>query len=110
VLEKVLGVGVVRSCPYLVTKHSQVGVNADEISCPLHRPTTCACRPDALSHWFGKVLPCLGVKLSFRGVAALTGPHVMTIRLGPRALRQMTPGLITPCGVVLSLHHPYLVV
>jgi hypothetical protein len=30
VLEKVLGVGAMRSCPYLVVKPSQVGVDADE--------------------------------------------------------------------------------
>jgi hypothetical protein len=41
VLEKVLAVGGVRSCPYLVTKSSQVGIDADKISFLLHRPTTC---------------------------------------------------------------------
>jgi hypothetical protein len=107
VLEKVLRVNVASNCPYLVAKPSQVRVDADWISCPLRRPTACACRTDALSLWFGKVLPCLVAKPSFGGVAALTGPHAMTVRLGPRALEPMPPGLITPCGVVLSLHHPY---
>jgi hypothetical protein len=59
--------------------------------------------------WFGKVLPCLVVKPSFGGVAILTGPNVVIVRLGPRSLGPMSPGLITPCGLVLSLHHPYKV-
>jgi hypothetical protein len=75
--------------------------------CLLRCPTAYGCQPDALSLWFGKVLPCLVAKPSFRGVAALTGPQATTIRLGRRALGPMLPGLITPCGVVLSLHHPY---
>jgi hypothetical protein len=106
-LKKVLGVSAVRSCPYLIAKPSQVGVDADRISCPLHRPTAYGCWPDALSLWFGKVLPCLVAKPSFGGVAALTSPHVATVRLGPRALGPMSHGLITTCGLVLSLHHPY---
>jgi hypothetical protein len=44
VLEKVLGVGAVRSCPYLVAKSSQVGVDVDRISYPLSHPTACGCR------------------------------------------------------------------
>jgi hypothetical protein len=107
VLEKVLGVGVVRSCPYLVAKPSQVGVDADRISYPLRHSIGYGCRSDALSLWFRKVLPYLVAKPSFGGGTALTGPHVMTVRLGPRALALMTPGLITPSGVVLSLHHAY---
>jgi hypothetical protein len=107
VLEKVLRVGAVRSCPCLIAKPSQVGVNVHGISCPLQHPTTCGCWPDVLSLWFRKVLPCLVAKPSFGGVAALTGPHAATAKLGPRALGLMPPGLITPCEVVLSLHHPY---
>jgi hypothetical protein len=107
VLEKVLGVGDVRCCPYLVAKPSQVGVDTDRISYPLCHPTAYACRHDALSLWFGKVLPCLVAKPSFGGVAILTGPYATTIRLGPRALGPMSSSLITPCGVLLSLHHPY---
>jgi hypothetical protein len=64
VLEKVLGVGAVRSSPYLVAKHSQVGVDAHGISCPLCHPTACGCQPDVLSLWFGKVLPSLVAKPS----------------------------------------------
>jgi hypothetical protein len=63
-----------------------------------------------VSLWLGRVLPFLVAKPSFGGVTALIGPHAMTVRLGPRALGPMLPGLITPCGVVLSLHHPYPVV
>jgi hypothetical protein len=37
-LEKVLGVGVVRSRPYLVAKPSQVGFDVDGTPCPLHHP------------------------------------------------------------------------
>jgi hypothetical protein len=105
--EKVLGVGAVRSCPYLVAKPSQMRVDADGTSYPLCCPTAYGCQLHALSLWFGKVLPCLVAKPSFRGVAVLTGPHVVVVRLGPRALGLMPPGLITPCGVVLSLHHHY---
>jgi hypothetical protein len=97
----------VRSYPYLAAKPSQVGVDADRISCPLCCPTACGCRPDALSLWFRKVLPCLVAKPSFGAVAALMGPHVVTVRLGPRAPGPMPPGLITPCGVVLSLHQAF---
>jgi hypothetical protein len=107
VLDKVLGVGAMRSCPYLVAKPSQEGVDADGMSCPLRCPTACGCRPDVLSLWFRKDLPCFVVKPSFGGITALAGPHVATVRLGPRAHGPMPPGLITPCGVVLSLHHPY---
>jgi hypothetical protein len=96
-----------RSCPYLDAKPSQVGDVADEISCPLHCPIACGCWSDKLSLWFGKVLPCLVAKPSVGGVAALMGPHAATVKLGPRALGPMLPGLITPCGVVLSSHHPY---
>jgi hypothetical protein len=110
VLEKVLGVSAMKSCPYLVAKPSHVGVDADGISCPMRHPTPCGCWPDALSLLFRKVLPCLVARPSFRGVAALTGPHATTVKLGPRALGPMPPGLITPCGVVLSSHHPYPVV
>jgi hypothetical protein len=106
-LEKVLGVSAMRSCPYLVTKSSQVAVDADGISYLLCPPTTCGCWPDALSLWFRKVLPFLATKPSFGGVAALTDSHATTVRLGPRALGPMLPGLITPCGVVLSSHCPY---
>jgi hypothetical protein len=62
VLEIVLGIGAVRSCTYLVAKPSQVGVDANGMSCPLRRPTGCGCQPDALSLRFGKVLPCLVAK------------------------------------------------
>jgi hypothetical protein len=110
VLEKVLGVGDMRRCPYLVAKPFQVGVDANRISYLLRPPTACGCWPDALILWLGKVLPCLVVKPSFGGVATLMGPHAVTVRLGPRALGPMPPGLITPCGVVLSSHHPYPVV
>jgi hypothetical protein len=105
--KKVLWVGVVRSCACLVAKPSQVGVDADGISCPQYRCTACGCQPDALCLWFRKVFPCLVAKPSFVGVTALTGPHVMTVRLEHRALGLMPPDLITPCGVVLSLHQPY---
>jgi hypothetical protein len=94
----------------LVAKPFQVGVDVDGISCPLRHPTACGCWPDALSLWFRKVLPCLVAKPSFGGVTVLMGPHAMTVRPGPRALGPMLPGLITPCGVVLSSHHPYPVV
>jgi hypothetical protein len=107
VLENVLGVGAGRSCPYLVAKPSQVGVDVEEISCPLRRFTACGCWPDALSLWFGKVLHCMVSKPCFGGIAALTGPHAMTVKLGLRALGPMSPGLITTCGLVLSSHHPY---
>jgi hypothetical protein len=93
VLEKVLGVGVVRSCPYLVTKPSQVGVDADGISFPLHCPTAYGCRPDALSFWFKKVLPCLVAKPSLGGIDVLTGPHAATVRMGPRAPGPMPPSV-----------------
>jgi hypothetical protein len=53
VLKKVLGVGAMRSCPYLVAKPSKVGVDADGISYPLHHPTACGCWPDVLRLWFG---------------------------------------------------------
>jgi hypothetical protein len=43
VLDKVLGVGAVRSYPYLVAKLSQVGVDVDGISYPLCCPTACGC-------------------------------------------------------------------
>jgi hypothetical protein len=109
VLEKVHFVSAVRSCPYLVTKSFQMGVDAVRISCLLRRPSTYGCQPDALSLWFEKVLPCLVTKPSFAGVTALMDPHATTVRLGPRAVGPMPPGLITPCGVVLSSHHPYLV-
>jgi hypothetical protein len=109
VLEKVLGVGALRSCAYLVAKPSQVEVDADEKSYPLCHLTACGCRPDALSLWFMNVLTFLVAKPSFGGLAALTGPYAVTVRLGPRALRPMAPSLITPCEVVLSSHHPYLV-
>jgi hypothetical protein len=56
-----------------------------------------------------KVLPCLVAKPSSGVVAALTGQNATTVRLGPRALGPMPPGLITPCWVVLSLDHPYSV-
>jgi hypothetical protein len=110
VLKKVLGVGVARSCPYLVAKSSQVAVDADGISYPLCYPTACGCQPNELTLWFRKVLPCLVAKPSFGGVAALMGSHPVTVMLGPRALGPMPPGLITLWGVVLSLHHPYPVV
>jgi hypothetical protein len=106
-LEKVLIVSAVRSCLYLVAKPSHVGVDADGISYPLHHPTTYGCWPDALSLWFGKVLPCLVAKPSIGGITALMGPHAVTVSLGPRALGSMLLGLITPCGVVLSSHHLY---
>jgi hypothetical protein len=108
-LEKILGVGAMMSYPYLVAKPFQVGVDADGASYPRRRPTVCGCRPDALSLWFGKVLPCLVAKPSSGVVAALTGQNVTTVRLEPRALGPMPPGLITPCWVVLSLDHPYSV-
>jgi hypothetical protein len=38
VVDKVLGVSVVSSGPFLVTKPPQVGVDVDGISCPLHCP------------------------------------------------------------------------
>jgi hypothetical protein len=65
VLKNVLGVGAVRRCPYLVAKPSQVRIDEDEISCPLHHPTACGCQPDAMSLWFVKVLPYLVAKLFF---------------------------------------------
>jgi hypothetical protein len=40
-LKNVLRAGAVRSWPYLIAKSSQVGVNVDRISCPLHCPITC---------------------------------------------------------------------
>jgi hypothetical protein len=82
-LEKVLRVGVVRSYPYLIAKSSHVGVDANGTSYPLRHPTACGCWPDALSLWFGKVLPCFIAKPSFGGVTTLTSPHAATIRLGP---------------------------
>jgi hypothetical protein len=47
VLEKVLEVGAMRSCPYLVAKPSQVGVEVDGISYPLCCPTAYGCRSGA---------------------------------------------------------------
>jgi hypothetical protein len=88
----------------MVAKHSHVRVHADGISCPLRSPTTCGCFPDAMSVWFGKVLPWLVSMPSFVGVAALMAPQC---GVGPRTLGPMPPGLITPCGVVLSSYHPY---
>jgi hypothetical protein len=94
----------------LFTKSSQVGVDANRISCLLCHPIVFGCQHDELSLWFGKVLPCLVAKPSFGGVAALTDPHAMTVRQGPKALGSMSPSQITPCGVVLSSHHPYPIV
>jgi hypothetical protein len=45
--EKVLGVSAVMSWPYLSVKPSQVGVDVDRTSCPLHRPTAGGCRTGA---------------------------------------------------------------
>jgi hypothetical protein len=45
-LEKVLGVGAVRSWPYLIVKSPEVGVDVDGISCPLCRPIACRFHPD----------------------------------------------------------------
>jgi hypothetical protein len=42
-LEIVLGDGVVRRWLYLAAKPPQVGIDADELSCPLHRPSACGC-------------------------------------------------------------------
>jgi hypothetical protein len=67
------------SCHYLVTKPSLVGVDADRISCFLRHPTAWGCRLDALSLWFGKLLPCLVAKPSFGGVTTLLDPHAATI-------------------------------
>jgi hypothetical protein len=47
VLEKVLGVGAMRSWPYLTTKSSQLGVDVDGISYPLRRPIACRFWPGA---------------------------------------------------------------
>jgi hypothetical protein len=56
---------------------------------------------------FGKVPPSLAPKLFLGEVTALRGLHAMTVRLGPRALGPTLPGLVTLCGVVPSLVHPY---
>jgi hypothetical protein len=85
-LKKVLGVGAMRRCPNLVNKSSHVGVDAVRLSYLLHCPTACGCRFDALSLWFGKVLPCLVAEPSFGGVTALTDPHDMTVGLGAEPL------------------------
>jgi hypothetical protein len=58
-LEKVIGVGVVRRWLYLDAKPPQVGVDADGLSCPLHRPNACGCQPGVQSSWFEIVLPYL---------------------------------------------------
>jgi hypothetical protein len=74
---------------------SLVEVDVDRTSCLLCCPTAGVSWPSAQSLWFGKVLPCLVAKPFLGGVNALTGPHVMTVRLGPRALGPMLFGLIT---------------
>jgi hypothetical protein len=43
-LEKVLGVDVVRHWLYLADKPSHIGVDEDGLSFPLHRPTVCSHR------------------------------------------------------------------
>jgi hypothetical protein len=73
VLEKVLGVSAMRSCPYLGVKPSQLEADVDRISYPLRHPTACGCRPNALRLWFGNIHPCLVAKPFFGGVTALTG-------------------------------------
>jgi hypothetical protein len=93
-LEKALGVGALRSWPYLVAKPSEVGDWGDEPACPPRRPTSCGCQSGEQSPWFRKVLPCLVSKPLFRGVAALWA--------------RMPPGLTTPCGEGLDSYRPYL--
>jgi hypothetical protein len=105
-LEKVLGVSAVRSGPYLVAIPSHVGVDVDRIAYPLCYPPPVGVGL-VYSLWFWKVLLGLVAKALFGGVAALMGPHAVTIRLGPGALGPTLSGLIAPCGAVLSSDHPY---
>jgi hypothetical protein len=42
------------------------------------------------------------------GASAQVGPHAMTVRLGPRALGQAPPCLITSRGMVQDSHHHFL--
>jgi hypothetical protein len=68
VLEKVLGIGAVRSWPYLIAKHSQVQVEVDGISCPLRCPTTLdvglTCRVLGSGRFFLTSLPSLSLEES----------------------------------------------
>jgi hypothetical protein len=41
-LEKVLGVSVVRRCIYFAAKPPHVGVDVDGLAYPLHRPMACS--------------------------------------------------------------------
>jgi hypothetical protein len=98
-----------RSSEELVLLDNQAfssGVDVDGTSCLLRRPTAGGCQPSAQSLWFGKVLPCLVAK-PFLGVTALMGPHATMFRSGPRVVGPTLSGLITPCGAVPSLDHPY---
>jgi hypothetical protein len=44
-LKKVIGVDVARRWLYLATKPPHIGVDADGLSCSLHRASACGCRP-----------------------------------------------------------------
>jgi hypothetical protein len=56
-LEKVVGVGVVRRWLYLAVKPPQVGVDADRISYPVHHLSAFGCQPGVHNSWFQIVLP-----------------------------------------------------
>jgi hypothetical protein len=44
-LKKVIGVDAARRWLYLATKPPHIGVDADGLSCSLHRASACGCRP-----------------------------------------------------------------
>jgi hypothetical protein len=95
-LEKVLGVSAVRCWLYLVAQPSHIGVDVDRPSCP---PTPSYCL--WISSWSLEFLvqdysSLLGRQTFLEGATDLAGPHVVTLRLGPRAL-----GPAPPC-----LNHP----
>jgi hypothetical protein len=57
-LEKVLGVGIVRRWFYLAAKPPHVGLGVDGLACPLHRPTACSHETRGQSLLPGVVLSC----------------------------------------------------
>jgi hypothetical protein len=105
-LEKVFGVGAVRSGPYLVAKPSHVGVDVDRTSCPLRCPPPVGVNLAYRVFGSGRFFLALSPN-HFGAVTALMGPHTITVRPEPKALRATLPGLITPCGVVPSSDHPF---
>jgi hypothetical protein len=51
---------------YLAAKPSQLGVDVDELSCPLHHPTAYRCQTIMQSSWFVTVLLYFVTKLLLR--------------------------------------------